>query len=108
MMAEIQELPVADPAAESPPGEAVPDQVSLVVQVGKLLAILVPLLGMIAAPFTLWGWCFRWTDLGLLLGMYILTGLGITVGFHRLLVHRSFETYLWMKCLWAVLGSMAV
>src|SRR6185369_11160503 len=49
-----------------------------------------------------------WTDFGLLLGMYVFTTLGITVGFHRLFVHRSFETFLWVKFLWAVLGSMAV
>jgi stearoyl-CoA desaturase (Delta-9 desaturase) len=54
-----------------------------------------------------WGWGFGWTDRGLLLGMYLLTALGITVGFHRLFVHRSFETYTWVKFLWAVLGSMA-
>src|SRR5665213_780303 len=60
-----------------------------------------------AAGFS-WGWGFHWTDLGLLLGMYVLTALGITVGFHRLFVHRSFETYTWVKFIWAVLGSMAV
>ena len=63
---------------------------------------------MVAAPFFVWGWGFRWTDLGLLLGMYVLTALGITVGFHRLFVHRSFETYTWVKFVLAVLGSMAV
>jgi stearoyl-CoA desaturase (delta-9 desaturase) len=40
--------------------------------------------------------------------MYILTSLGITVGFHRLFVHRSFETYVWVKFILASLGSMAV
>jgi stearoyl-CoA desaturase (Delta-9 desaturase) len=34
--------------------------------------------------------------------------LGITVSFHRLFVHRSFETYGWLKFIWAILGSMAV
>jgi stearoyl-CoA desaturase (delta-9 desaturase) len=71
-------------------------------------AIVVPLLGVIAAPFFLWGWGFHWTDLGLLVGMYLLTALGITVGFHRLFVHRSFETYTWVQFILAVLGSMAV
>ena len=46
--------------------------------------------------------------LGLLLGMYFFTALGITAGFHRLFVHRSFETYTWVKFIFAVLGSMAV
>lgn len=63
---------------------------------------------MVAAAFFLKGWGFHWTDLGLLLGMYVLTSLGITVGFHRLFVHRSFETYAWVKFILAMFGSMAV
>jgi stearoyl-CoA desaturase (delta-9 desaturase) len=72
------------------------------------VVIVVPLLGLVAAPFFLWGWGFSWVDLGLLLGMYVLTALGITVGFHRLFTHRSFETYAWVKVVLAALGSMAV
>lgn len=81
---------------------------SLLVRLVTLIAILLPLIGVIAAPFFTWGWGFHWSDLGLLLGMYFFTALGITVGFHRLFVHRSFETYMWIKFIWAVLGSMAV
>ena len=80
------ELPVADPAAELSPREAAPGRASLAVRLVTLIAIIVPLLGVVAAPFFLWGWGFHWTDLGLLLGMYVLTALGITVGFHRLFV----------------------
>jgi stearoyl-CoA desaturase (delta-9 desaturase) len=70
------------------------------------VAIGAPLAGVIAAPFYVWGWGFRWTDLGLLVGMYVLTALGITVGFHRLFVHRSFETYVsyWVIRTLAALG----
>jgi stearoyl-CoA desaturase (delta-9 desaturase) len=100
---ESTEIPVANPPAELPPREH-----SLAVRVAMVLAIVVPLAGVIAAPFFVWGWGFRWTDLGLLVGMYVLTVLGITVGFHRLFVHRSFETFMWLKFFWAVLGSMAV
>jgi stearoyl-CoA desaturase (delta-9 desaturase) len=108
-MPEVTELPVANPAAELPPvEEAAPKRASLGVRLVTLVAIVIPLLGVIAAPFFLWGWGFGWTDLGLLLGMYVFTSLGITVGFHRLFVHRSFETFMWVKFVWAVLGSMAV
>jgi stearoyl-CoA desaturase (delta-9 desaturase) len=51
---------------------------------------------------------FSWIDVGLLLGMYILTVLGITVGFHRLFTHRSFEAASVVQFILAVLGSMAV
>jgi len=107
-MAEANEIPVAHRPAELLPREPAPERPSLGVRLMTLVAIVVPLLGVIAAPFFLWGWGFRWTDLGLLLGMYFFTLLGITVGFHRLFVHRSFETYMWLKFIWAVLGSMAV
>ena len=39
---------------------------------------------------------------------YVLTGLGVTVGFHRLFTHRSFQTSPAMRYLFAVLGEMAV
>src|SRR4029077_14251406 len=98
-MPELTALPVP---------EAAPQRISLARRLVTLLAIVIPFLGMVAAPFFVWGWGLGWTDLSLLLGMYILTGLGITVGFHRLFVHRSFETYTWAKFIWACLGSMAV
>lgn len=94
------------PVAESLP--STPSRASLLVRLVTLGLIVVPLLGLAAAPFFLWGWGFSWVDVGLLIGMYLLTALGITVGFHRLFVHRSFETYTWVKFVFAVLGSMAV
>jgi stearoyl-CoA desaturase (delta-9 desaturase) len=106
-MSKVAEMPVANPQADLPPRGPTPERASWGVRLVTLIAIVVPLLGVIAAPFFLWGWGFHWTDLGLLLGMYVLTALGITVGFHRLFVHRSFETYTWVKFIWAVLGSMA-
>ena len=107
-MSELTEIPVANAQAELPPREVAPQGASLAVQVVTFFAIAVPFLGVIAAPFFLWDWGFHWTDLGVLLGMYVLTALGITVGYHRLFVHRSFETFMWEKFIWAVLGSMAV
>ena len=40
--------------------------------------------------------------------MYLVTAIGITVGFHRLLTHRSFQTSKSLEYLFAALGSMAV
>ncbi len=73
-----------------------------------LAGILLPLIGVGVAVIAAWGWGIYWTDLGLLIALYVITVLGVTVGFHRLFVHRSFETYTWMKFIWAVLGSIAV
>ncbi|MDB5392157.1 MAG: acyl-CoA desaturase [Planctomycetaceae bacterium] len=107
-MSELTKLPVASPEAELPSPGDVAENASLCTRLVTLIVILVPLLGVLSTPFFVWGWGFDWTDFGLLLAMYVLTALGITVGFHRLFVHRSFETYTWVKFIWAILGSMAV
>lgn len=107
-MSEETKLSAASPRAESGAGDVASLRAPMIVQTVTLLAIVIPLLGVIVAPFFLWGWGFSWTDLGLLVGMYVLTALGITVGFHRLFVHRSFETYMGVGFILAVLGSMAV
>jgi stearoyl-CoA desaturase (Delta-9 desaturase) len=105
---EMTELPVAGPSAELPSPDEVPERISLAVRLAVLAVIIVPIVGVITAPLIVWGWGFRWTDLGLLLILYTLTGLGITVGYHRLFVHRSFETNALVKLVLAILGSMAV
>src|SRR5207237_1289837 len=94
--------------AELEPREKHPERISLGTRLVTLAAIIVPFLGLVAAVVFLWGWGFSWVDLGLLLGMYLLSALGITVGFHRLFTHRSFETFTGVKVVFAALGSMAV
>jgi stearoyl-CoA desaturase (Delta-9 desaturase) len=105
---ELSPLPVADPAAEIPLPEGAPEPIPLGVRLATLAVILLPMAGLVAAAGFLWGWGFNWVDLGLLLGMYALTALGITVGFHRYFVHRSFETNAVVKFVLAVVGAMAV
>lgn len=74
----------------------------------NLLGVVVPFAGLALAIGLLWGRGFSWVHLGLMLGMYVLTGLGLTVGYHRLFTHKSFETIWPIKALLVVLGSMAV
>jgi stearoyl-CoA desaturase (Delta-9 desaturase) len=81
---------------------------SLTVRMVTASVILVPLLALVAIPFCIWGWGFSWIDLGLLVGMYLITAFGITIGYHRLFTHRSFETFGWIKALYGIMGSMAV
>ena len=47
-------------------------------------------------------------DFGLLVGMYLLTALGITVGFHRLFTHKSFKPNRPVKIALTMAGSMAI
>ena len=56
----------------------------------------------------LWGRFVEWIDLAVLGVAYVATCLGITVGFHRLLTHRSFQTYPAVRYALAVLGTLAV
>jgi len=105
---EAAETPVAQPTAELPSADEIGDRPNLAVRIVTILAIVVPLLSVFAAPFFVWGWGFHWADLGVLLGLYFLTMIGVTVGFHRLFVHRSFEAYMPVKFALAVLGSMSV
>ncbi len=87
--------------------EIKPARLSLTMWLVNLVAVVAPLLGLVAAAISLWGGAFNWVYLGLLLGMYVLTSLGITVGFHRLFSHRAFETNRGIEFILAVLGSMA-
>jgi|HubBroStandDraft_6_1064221.scaffolds.fasta_scaffold11488_4 stearoyl-CoA desaturase (delta-9 desaturase) len=72
-----------------------------------LITIVPPLL-LVLACLQMWDHELRWRDVAIFLVMYIPTGLGVTIGFHRLLTHRSFKTSAGMRGLLAVLGTMSV
>jgi stearoyl-CoA desaturase (delta-9 desaturase) len=74
----------------------------------NLAAVVIPFLGVITAGFFAWNHLLYWQDLVLLAVLYLLTGLGVTVGYHRLLTHRAFETKPWLRYTFAVLGSLAL
>jgi stearoyl-CoA desaturase (Delta-9 desaturase) len=74
----------------------------------NLLAVVLPFVATLAAIPLLWNQLIGWSDLAILVGMYLLTAFGITVGYHRLLTHRAFDTPAPMRYGLAVLGSMAV
>src|SRR6185312_17498317 len=79
----------------------------LVEKVAVFVVVVGPLLATLYAIASLWQRYVNATDLALLLVFYVLSGLGITVGHHRLLTHRSFETYPWIKALLLIFGAMA-
>src|SRR5918992_298037 len=74
----------------------------------NLAAVVVPFLATLAAIVLLWNSAVSATDLAILAVMYVLTGLGVTVGFHRMLTHRAFQAPKPLEYAFAVLGSMAV
>jgi stearoyl-CoA desaturase (delta-9 desaturase) len=72
------------------------------------LVTLVPFLAIGFAGWQVWGEALHWSDVFLFVGMYLLTGLGVTVGFHRHLTHRAFKAKRWLHGLLAILGSAAI
>jgi stearoyl-CoA desaturase (Delta-9 desaturase) len=73
-----------------------------------LVVVIVPFLGTVLAVGMLWQRAVHWSDLALLAIMYTLTGFGQTIGYHRMLTHRSFRPHAVVKVILLVLGSMSV
>ncbi|MCA9280673.1 MAG: acyl-CoA desaturase [Phycisphaeraceae bacterium] len=84
------------------------ERVDFVTRLVNFIAVTLPILGLTAAIILLWGVAFNWVYLMILGVMYVLTGLGITVGYHRYFTHRSFKTSAPVAATLAALGSMAV
>ena len=84
------------------------DAMTRTTKLANLGAVVVPFLATLAAIVLFWNRIVSATDLAILAVMYLLTATGITVGYHRLLTHRSFRTHKPTEYLFAFLGSMAV
>jgi len=76
-------------------------------QIANLIAVFLPPVCLVIGMLLLWGSGFTLTHLILMTLMYLFTGYGITVGYHRYFTHKSFEAPGWVKNGLAILGSMA-
>jgi stearoyl-CoA desaturase (delta-9 desaturase) len=74
----------------------------------NLTAVLLPFAAFIAAIVLTWNSLIGWSDLVLFFGFYIVTAIGITVGYHRLFTHRAFDAPKGVKYALAIMGSMSV
>jgi stearoyl-CoA desaturase (delta-9 desaturase) len=70
--------------------------------------VIIPFLAFIAAVPVAWGWGMGWTDVVLFVVFYYLSGLGVTIGYHRLFTHKSFKANRPLRIALAVAGSMAI
>jgi stearoyl-CoA desaturase (delta-9 desaturase) len=77
-------------------------------RLANIVVTVVPLVLLGVAIWLAWGGALHWQDLVVLVVSYILTVVGVTVGYHRLFTHRSFKTSQPLRALLAVLGSAAV
>jgi len=72
-----------------------------------ILFDVLPFLGTLVALALAFHRPIGWLEIGLFFGMWMLTGLGLTVGYHRLFTHRAFSTGTAVSCMLIVMGSMA-
>jgi stearoyl-CoA desaturase (Delta-9 desaturase) len=91
-------------------GEPVIDPVprGVAERIALALFIAVPFAALLAAVPIAWGWGLSWVDIALGTVMYVVTGLGITVGYHRYFTHGSFRTGRALKIALALAGSLAI
>ena len=76
------------------------------VLVGVFVAV--PFLALVAAIPLLWGWGLNWHDVVIALVFYWVSGLGITVGYHRYFTHGSFKAKTGLRVALAIAGSLAI
>ena len=75
----------------------------------NLIAVFGPFVVLAAvAPLAWHTDLLNWSDLVVFALMYVVSGLGVTVGYHRLLTHRAFQTHKWLEYAFAIAGGLAV
>ncbi len=84
--------------------EPVPRSALVVLAVG----VVVPFLALLAAVPVAWGWGLSWLDIAIGVVFYLVSGFGVTVGFHRYFTHGAFKAARWLRVTLAVAGSLAL
>lgn len=76
--------------------------------VAMWVAVLLPLIGLAIAIPVGWGWGLSILDLSMAVTAYVVTGLAVTVGYHRGFTHRAFKARRGLRIALAVGGALAV
>ncbi|HEY2791969.1 MAG TPA: acyl-CoA desaturase, partial [Micromonosporaceae bacterium] len=76
--------------------------------IGLWAFVVIPFLALIAAIPLTWGGALNWTYVAIGAVFYVISGLGITVGFHRYFTHGSFKAKRWLRVTLAIVGMMAI
>ncbi|MBI1759628.1 MAG: acyl-CoA desaturase [Actinobacteria bacterium] len=77
-------------------------------QIMLYILVLVPFLALLAAIPVAWGWGLGWRDMVIAFAFYLLSGLGVTIGFHRYFTHGGFKARRPLRIALAIAGSLAV
>ena len=115
-MAIAEELPIeqqeqTDFPAYAPPVEqaAEPAPAAISDKLYMIAAVVLPPVGLFAAMALAWQYGFMgWSYVAMFVAGWVLTASGITIGFHRLITHRSFETHRLVRAFWMMMGALAV
>jgi stearoyl-CoA desaturase (delta-9 desaturase) len=84
------------------------EQMSVAQRILVGVFVFVPTAALAAAiPFA-WGWGLGWHDIVIAAVFYWISGLGVTVGYHRYFTHLSFKAKPWLRVAMAIAGSMAM
>lgn len=70
--------------------------------------VAVPFVALLVAVPVAWGGFLGWHDVVIAVAFYLVTGLGVTVGFHRYLTHSSFRAKPWLRAVLTVAGTLSV
>jgi len=93
---------------ESVSRQTLPEPHYLLRRIVTAIGVSIPMIGVLIALGLFWGVAVRPVDLALLFVFYTLTGVGISVGYHRLFTHSAFQTSAAMRGALAILGSFAL
>jgi stearoyl-CoA desaturase (delta-9 desaturase) len=77
-------------------------------RVTNIVAVLLPFAAFLVAVVVFWNEAIGWSDIAIMVPLYVTAALGVTIGYHRLLTHRAFQTSPWLSYVLAVMGSTGV
>jgi stearoyl-CoA desaturase (Delta-9 desaturase) len=81
---------------------------SMSAMVVLVIGVVFPFIGLLAAVPIAWGWGLSWLDITIGAVFYLISGFGVTVGFHRYFTHKAFKAQRWLRVVLAVAGSLSV
>jgi len=111
---ELQSQPVSDDLTNDHLYDHLSDSdhasepVSRLTQIILLTAVIVPPIALVVGAYFAWGHAFNWWQLVMVIAMYFITGLGVTLGYHRLFTHSSYQAAAPVRALLGVMAGMAV
>ena len=76
-------------------------------QMVAMSTLILPIVGVFLTILDSWWYGISWLNVALLVGMYLWAVLGIELGFHRYLTHRSLKTNDYLRAFLVISGCMA-